>query len=542
MHVLRKTFAATAAAMALSACGPQPEVSPEEASPEAQVPAGVADDAVRAVADAARRTPNELDAVFAKAAAEFNVPVSLLKAISLAETRWEHVRGEEEFEGRPAAFGLMALRGQDIIDGAALAGVSADAVRDEPLANVRAAAALLSKHADAAGIDRGDLGAWAPVVVRLTDISDPDIQAQYIHNEVYAALREGAGAFTPTGKVAVSLEASDVEAKFALPTAQALNVVDYPGAVWRTSPNFNARPSGMLPQMIIIHTCEGGYSGCVSWLSNSASGVSAHYVVNETGSAVTQLVRESSRAWHIAAAYQPSLNNNTKPGLGGRSTNDFSVGIEHGGYASTTNFDTRMITSSAKLSCDITRGHNIPRDRYHIVAHGQLQANRSDPGAHWPWTSYINQIRSECGDGGGGGTSAIIVDSNNANNNASLATFSAPATSWTRGTFAGNYGGDYYFANVAPVSEPAVFRFNLAAAGSRTIQAWWPAGTNRSTSAPFIINHTGGATTVSRNQQIDGGKWVTLGTYNFARGWNTVQLSRWTSSGEVVIADAIRVQ
>ncbi|GHG86101.1 N-acetylmuramoyl-L-alanine amidase [Comamonas sp. JC664] len=541
MHVLRKTFAATAAAMALSACGPQPEASPEEASPEAQVPAGVADDAVRAVADAARRTPNELDALFAKAAGEFNVPVSLLKAISYVETRWEHVQGEEEFEGRPAAFGLMALRGQHIVDGAALAGVSADAVRGEPLANVRAAAALLSKYADEAGIDRKDLGAWAPVSVRLTDIADPDIQAHYVHNDVYAVLREGAGAFTPAGKVAVSLEASDVEAKFALPKMQALAAgPDYAASIWRPSPNYNARPSGIAAQMVIIHTCEGGYSGCWSWLNNSASGVSAHYVVNERGTEVSQLVRETSRAWHVGAAYRSSLNGGVKSNLNGRSTNDFSIGIEHGGYASTTTFDPGMITTSAKLTCDITRDRNIPRDSYHIVAHARLQPeNRTDPGRNWPWTSYLNQINSQCG--GGGTAPAIIVDSNNANNNTAQGYVAVPST-WQRGTSAGFYGNDYYFASTQPISEPAVFHFHLPAAGSRTIQAWWVQGTNRSPAAPFVITHSGGNTTVTANQQTNGSRWVTLGTYNFNAGWNRVQLSRWATEGYVVMADAIRIQ
>ncbi|MFP2911779.1 hypothetical protein ACLESD_43505 [Pyxidicoccus sp. 3LFB2] len=87
--MLRKTFAATAAALALAACGPQPEApAPEapasETPPTTETPSTGAQDAIRAVSDAARRTPNPLDALFAKAAGEFNVPVNLLKAISFA--------------------------------------------------------------------------------------------------------------------------------------------------------------------------------------------------------------------------------------------------------------------------------------------------------------------------------------------------------------------------------------------------------------------------------------------------------------------------
>ena len=65
--------------------------------------------------------------------------------------------------------------------------------------------------------------------------------------------------------------------------------------MWRPSPNYNARPDPTDVAMIIIHTCEGSYSSCWSWLVNSASGVSAHYVVSESGGEISQLVRESSR-------------------------------------------------------------------------------------------------------------------------------------------------------------------------------------------------------------------------------------------------------
>jgi hypothetical protein len=48
--------------------------------------------------------------------------------------------------------------------------------------------------------------------------------------------------------------------------------------------------------------------------------------------------------------------------------------------------------------------------------------------------------------------------------------------------------------------------------------------------------------TVSVNQQLDGGAWNALGSFRFTAGWNKVVLSRWTTEGSVVIADAIRVR
>src|SRR5688500_5013247 len=137
MKTLSKPLATLAAALALAACGPQ------EPTTTTETPAAYED-----VRPEAERTPYELAAAFAKAGADFGVPANLLRAISDTEARWEMVQGEVEFEGMPAAYGLMALRGEKLSEGARLAGVSEEAVRTQPEANIRAAAALLSAYAD----------------------------------------------------------------------------------------------------------------------------------------------------------------------------------------------------------------------------------------------------------------------------------------------------------------------------------------------------------------------------------------------------------
>jgi len=43
------------------------------------------------------------------------------------------------------------------------------------------------------------------------------------------------------------------------------------------------------------------------------------------------------------------------------------------------------------------------------------------------------------------------------------------------------------------------------------------------------------------NQQVNGGKWNTLGTWKFQPGWNRVLLSRWATTGKYAIADAVRL-
>ncbi|MCP3136767.1 golvesin C-terminal-like domain-containing protein [Pyxidicoccus xibeiensis] len=535
MHPFRKPLATLTAALSLVACGPQE-------SPPPETPAAVEDSRTPAQREA-ERTPYALDEAFAQAAREFDVPVDLLKAYAYAETRWEMVKGHEEFPGLSPAHGLMALRGSQVSEGARLTGRTEEAVRTEPEANIRAAAALLSAYADELQVDRSDVGAWAPAAVKLSGISNPDAQTQFVHQSVYSVMREGAVAHTPDGQVAVSLSPAEVEARFASPGVQAMAAgPDYAASIWRPSSNYNARPAGTDISMVVIHTCEGGYSGCWSWQVNPDSDVSAHYTVNESGSEITQLLRETDRGWHVAASYDCTLNGNVSCGLNGSSVNNFSVGIEHAGYASQSSFPAGQIDASAKLTCDITRDRTVVRDSYHIVAHGRLQPyNRTDPGPNWPWTTYINKVKSYCGDT----TSSTIIDSNNANNDTSKYYVELAGTSWVSSTNVGGYyGSGYYVAPTAAVSEPVTFWFNLPAAATKTVDGWWTSATDRSTEAPFNVFNASGTKlgTVYVNQQTGGGNWNTLGTFNFSAGWNKVQVSRWTGAAGYVVADAVRIR
>lgn len=486
-----------------------------------------------------------LDTLFARAGAEFGVPAALLQSIGYVETRWEMVEGHEEFDGMPAAFGLMALRGERLTEGARLAGASEAAVRTEPFANIRAAAALLSRWADQEGIDRADLEAWAPLAGRYSGIETDAAEGEYVREGVYRVLREGLVVETaegqPLGAIAATPVGTELRGVPAAPEARSMSA-DYGPAVWRASPNYNSRPSGVSPAMVIIHTCEGSYSGCWGWLTNSSAGVSAHYVVNETGSEISQLVLESKRAWHIGATYDCTLNDNEECQLNGSSSNHFTIGIEHAGYASQSSFNTGMIQASAELGCDISDDWSIPRDINHFVGHGQLQPyNRTDPGANWPWTDYLNRINTECGSAPPSGD--IIVDSNNSLNDTNVGYISV-SSNWTASSHSTDYQTGYYWAATDAVSDGATFWFYLSSAATKTVDAWWVSGTNRSGAAPFLIYNASGTKldTEYVNMKSSGGQWNTLGTYSFQAGWNRVVLSRWAATGDVVIADAVRIR
>jgi len=117
----------------------------------------------------------------------------------------------------------------------------------------------------------------------------------------------------------------------------------------------------------------------------------------------------------------------------------------------------------------------------------------------------------------------------------------APVVSagWSTGSSAADkFGGDYKFKSTAAISDPASWTINVAAGGSYNIYAWWPAGANRSATAPYIL--PGGGAAVQMNQQANGGKFNLLGTRSLAAGNNETQLSCWTTTGFVVVADAVR--
>lgn len=490
-----------------------------------------------------------LEDKFEAAARTHDVPVELLKAVAYVETGWQHVEGEHDELGRDAGGGVFGLWGDNLERGARAAGLDVAEVLVDKDANIHAAAARLAELAAQHGVTTSDLMAWRPVLADFAQIPDDEARAGYV-DEVLRVLATGASAIAEDGTVIATINAhADIPMPDLTPYAGG---GDYAGAVWRPSPNYNSR-GGYKVSLVVIHSCEGNYAGCWGWLRNSAAGASAHYVVKENGGEITQLVRESQRAWHVAATYQCSRAGNQQCNRNGVSTNSFSVGIEHAGFASQKTWQNGLIEASAKLTCDITKRHGVVRDRNHIVSHGQLQPyNRTDPGPNWPWSHYIDRVKAHCGSGGssggggGGGSTGgtIIVDSNQANNNASVAKFELSG-SWTAANSTpGYYGSGYYFAATSATSAPATFWFYLPAAGTKTIDAWWTAGSNRASAAPFIMYNASGTEVGRRSvdQRSNGSKWVTLGTYNFTKGWNKVVLSRWTSSGDVVIADAVRVR
>ena len=115
---------------------------------------------------------------------------------------------------------------------------------------------------------------------------------------------------------------------------------------------------------------------------------------------------------------------------------------------------------------------------------------------------------------------------------------------WTASNNVGGYyGTGYWWRSTESSSDLANFWFYLEAPARLKVEAWWPAASDRSSSAPFLAYNAGGTHlgTVYKDQRSNGARWVELGSWDFTAGWNRVALSRWTNPGSVVVADAVRI-
>ncbi len=316
-----------------------------------------------------------LAVTFDEAAARYDVPADLLKAIAWVETGFEAAAGESEFEGQEGAYGIFALRGARLDLAADLSGYSRQAVMEETEAQIFAAAALLDHHARALGLAgeaRDALDAWSDAIAAFSGL-EPELVQGYAH-DVIARLAEGGAIPLPDGTNLV-LSRYEVTLPTLPPVSREVQGLGAANVVWRPSPNHSSR-RGSKVELVIIHTCEGGYWACVSWLRNRRAKASAHYVVKEDGSEVSQLVDENRKAWHISAKYSSSRNGGRLSHRNGVGTNTFSIGIEHAGFARTRNWPAAQIDRSAALVRDITARHNTPRDPHHTGARGSALPGR----------------------------------------------------------------------------------------------------------------------------------------------------------------------
>lgn len=152
--------------------------------------------------------------------------------------------------------------------------------------------------------------------------------------------------------------------------------------LWRPSPNFNDRPDGRAPDMVVLHY-TGMQSGAAALdrLCDASAKVSAHYLIDEDGT-THALVAEDKRAWHAGVSYW----------AGERDINGCSIGIElvnpghsYPGYAGGYRpFPEPQMAALETLLRGIVSRHAIPPAR--ILGHSDVApARKTDPGELFDW-------------------------------------------------------------------------------------------------------------------------------------------------------------
>jgi hypothetical protein len=394
------------------------------------VAGGLAALPISALADTTGSSPSTTDTAlqqqFTSAAAENHVPGSVLLAVAYQESAWEshgaqasadggygpmHLTdvtpammagGDAGAVGRSDLASMAANPALHTLQAAAkLTGLSEEALRTDPAANIRGGAALLASYEkQVTGGAPADPAQWYGAVARYSQSPQKQGAATFA-NRVFATLHSGASTET-TSRQRVRLAASPATRPATAQVdrlhlqASATTGTECPPAVQCTfvagSPaglQVSDRPAnGIKIDTIVIHDLESSYDAGVAGLANPTNGVSTHYVMRSSDGAVTQMVPTKDIAFHA----------------GNYSTNLHSIGIEHEGYAvqGATWYTEAQYEATADLVTYLSHRFGIPLDRQHILGHDNVAGPNSstvsgmhwDPGPRWDWDHFMRLLQA----------------------------------------------------------------------------------------------------------------------------------------------------
>jgi AmpD protein len=170
------------------------------------------------------------------------------------------------------------------------------------------------------------------------------------------------------------------------------------GARWCASPNFNERPDGLAPTLLVVHNISlppGQFTGDAieDFFCNNLDAsahpyfqtiadlkVSSHLLIRRDG-AVLQFVNLLDRAWHAGRSCFH----------GEDECNDFSIGIELEGTDETPYTDAQYQVLSRLSALIMTAWPDITQDR--ITGHSDIAPGRkTDPGPAFDWPRFLGQL------------------------------------------------------------------------------------------------------------------------------------------------------
>jgi AmpD protein len=161
------------------------------------------------------------------------------------------------------------------------------------------------------------------------------------------------------------------------------------------SPNFDARPDGAAPELLVIHHISlpaGRFAGDAierlftnrldesahpSFAGLGALRVSAHFLIRRRGE-LLQFVSCDARAWHAGASCF----------RGRERCNDFSIGIELEGTG-----ERRYTDAQYRVLARLTRALAARWPLRHLAGHSDIAPQRkTDPGPSFDWRRYESML------------------------------------------------------------------------------------------------------------------------------------------------------
>ncbi|MEU4060845.1 N-acetylmuramoyl-L-alanine amidase [Streptomyces wedmorensis] len=407
-----------------------------------------------------------LQSQFANAAREFDVPQSVLMAVSYQQTRWESHDGEPSTTGAYNVMGLTKVDPEDVsqkvtdeqvehfngsgrpeiakdfdpakvrsilekavvdtddprlhtLDKAAeLIDSSAETVQNDTAASIRAGAALLADYQKQAGAELSEeAGDWYPAVARYSQATDKK-GADLFAKRVFESIKTGERELTLDGEQ-VALPAD--------PSVEPVKPANVPLAM-----SFASTTETTLPE------CPAGLS-CNVKLSVPSSTGKKNYTLGDRpnqGVDIRQIIihdTEGGFDGSLAALTNPNVpgsahylikasdgavtqileTKNLAWHAGNWTHNMHAIGVEHEGYAIKEGswYTEPQYRSSAELVKYLANRFGVPLDREHIIGHDEVALQTDgdvanlhwDAGPYWDWNYYMSLLGAPQGDKGAGG-------------------------------------------------------------------------------------------------------------------------------------------
>ncbi|WP_199563802.1 MULTISPECIES: N-acetylmuramoyl-L-alanine amidase [unclassified Streptomyces] len=417
--------------------------------------------------DAAPASPSAvLQSQFEDAAREFDVPQSVLMAVSFRQTRWESHDGAPSTSGAYNVMGLTSVSPGDVeqpddkerlahmnmsgrpeiektfdrakalraipkktVDtsdprlhtlekAAELIGTDASAVREDTGDSIRAGAALLAEYQrEAKGSLSEDASQWYPAVARYSQ--SPDRKgADLFAKRVFESIRTGEKALTQDGQQ-VSLPAA--------PAVKPVKPAKVPLAASFASTAATPTPecpSGLNCDFVPARTSSTGKRGYTPAVRPDKGVDIRRIVIHDTegdyaSSLATLTNPDTAASAHYLVRASDGLvtqmveNKDLAWHAGNWTLNMHTIGVEHEGYAIRDGkwYTEPQYESSAALVKFLADKYGIPLDREHIVGHDEVpvQLDRNISGTHWDagpfwdWNHYMGLLGAPTGAEGAGG-------------------------------------------------------------------------------------------------------------------------------------------